>query len=121
METGSHDTSGLLFAPTTQNLSGNSTTTESVTHTINNNNTTVSADAVSPNGEHDIRNDVVLIGYGAGEKTYAEVYGSNVKNIDSQITWVKTNGNGDKANQHLANLVQYRLLLTADHASSTVG
>ena len=112
LENGSHLPSDALFTP---NARKSGTPKTSVTQDF------VSADAVSPNGEHDIRNDVVLIGYGDGEKTYAEVYGSNVKNIDSQITWVKTNGNGDKANQHLANLVQYRLLLTADHASSTVG
>ena len=92
-----------------------------MTHNINDTNVSVAVDAVSPNGEHDIRNDIVLIGFGAGEKSYAEVYGSNVKNIDSQIAWVKSNGKGDKANQHFANLVQYRLLLTADHAGSTIG
>ena len=69
--------------------------------------------AVSPDDESDVRNNVVLIGYGASEnKTYAEVYGSNIKNINSQIEWVKANGNGDKASQHLANLCQYKLLLT---------
>ena len=70
----------------------------------------------SPKDNGDVRNSIVIIGYGAGEKTYTEVYGSNLKNVDSQIEWVKANGNGDKATQHLANLTQYRLLLSADHA-----
>ena len=76
-------------------------------------NISVSDAVVSPKDEGDVRNCTVLIGFGAGEKTYSEVYGTNVKNIDSQIEWVKSNGNGDKASQHLANLCQYKLMLTS--------
>ena len=67
----------------------------------------------SPNGQNDVGNSIVLIGFGAGKKTYSEVYGTNTKNIDSQIEWVKSNGNGDKASEHLANLCQYKLMLTS--------
>jgi hypothetical protein len=121
LENGTSQTStDALFAPTTHQ-SGNSTPTNGMSQKFVATATDAVSDAVvSPDLNEDdvigynVGDDVVLIGYGAKDnKTYSQVYGSDVKSLDSQIQWCKENGKGDKANQHLANLVQYRLMLTA--------
>ena len=121
LENGTSQTStDALFTPATRQ-SGNTTPTNGVSQEFVATATDAVSDAVvSPdlNGDdvvgYNVGDDVVLIGYGANEnKTYAQVYGSNLKSLDGQIEWCKANAKGEKANQHLANLVQYRLMLTA--------
>jgi hypothetical protein len=119
LEVGTHSNSNddALFTPK------NTTPIESVSHNFNPN-VTVSVDAVSPNdeGNGSVVDSVVLIGYGAMEMTYGEVYQKNIKSVDSQIAWCKANGKGKKAEEHLANLIQYRMFISsADHAGSTIG
>ena len=54
--------------------------------------------------------------------TYGQVYGNNVKNIDAQIEWCKTNGKGKLVETHMWNLTQLRAVISdADHAGSTIG
>ena len=119
LEVGTHSDSNddALFTPK------NTTPIEGVSHNFNPN-VTVSVDAVSPNdeGNGSVVDSVVLIGYGAMEMTYGEVYQKNIKSVDSQIAWCKANGKGKKAEEHLANLIQYRMFISsADHAGSTIG